>query len=328
MEFDFQNKIYFLAQIANLDIYEKLDFGRVLFLPQKEGKDLLYKIVNIFNSKSQGTYVYPESLEDIIKYPIAITEIEIRKDKGHWLQAENEQAMNRIEQTCSILRFLRYREITEGVCDYFGISGTFLSLHNPQGAWFRSDINPLPSLIPEGRQNPCVIFSQNVKSWKRDPRFRRLLSMFNEKEKNEISDRVLMSLYWLSQALKESSANIKFANLVIGIESLLLLESNCITRKLSERIAILVGKNLKPEERLEIYEKFPKYYDKRSRILHPGKVKSRITEEDIRKVGEFLVESILAILEMPEIKNFKDVINMVNRCKFSFQWNAITDKMG
>jgi len=280
-----------------------------------------------------GTYIYPESLEDIIKYPIAITEIEIRKERWHWLQVENEQALNRIEQACSILRFLRYREITEGVCDYFGISGTFLSLNNPQGAWFRSDINPLPLLLPEGRQNPCVIFSQNMGSWKRDPRFRRLLSMFNEKEKNEISRKVILSLHWLSQALKESLVNLKFLNLVIGMESLLSSVNDqtfgSINKNLSERVAVLVGKNLKPRDRLDIYKAIREYYGKRSTTLHGGKVKSQrgkakaqITEEDIRKVGEFLVESILAILEIPEIRTIKDIVDIVDKYKFSFKCNT------
>jgi len=339
MKFDLKNKAYFLAQIENLVTYQELDFGRVLFLPPKEGKDLLYKVVNTFNSKSHGGYIYPESLENIIKYPIAVTGIEIRKDIGHWhcLGAENEQALNRIEQACSILRFLLYRDVTEGICDYFGISGTFLSLNNQQGAWFRNDIDPIPSLLLEGRQNPCVIFSQYMVSWKRDQRFRRLLSMFNEKEKTEISRKVILSLHWLSRALKESSANIKFANLVIGMESLLSSRDDqtfgSINKNLSERVAVLVGKNLKPKDRLDIYEAMREYYGKRSTTLHGckvksrrGKAKSQITEEDIRKVGEFLVESILTILEIPEIKKFEDVIKMVNGCKFSFEWNAVTKK--
>jgi uncharacterized protein with NRDE domain len=135
-----------------------------------------------------------------------------------------------------------------------------------------------------------------------EPQWNLIHKLFEKPEKalNDMENKLLNGIYWLSQSTKPDTYSAKFTKICFALEAMLggepkdeELKIRGITAMLAERAAFLTGKNL--DDRLNIDRAIRNSYRIRSKIVHG--VGTSIHLDDIDKVGILARRIALTLLD-------------------------------
>lgn len=164
--------------------------------------------------------------------------------------------------------------------------------------------NPIGYLFPlrymEEPQHPAKFNSwMNHSVYKEDSMSKPLnaLSTIAQKDNNtELEKRVIRATALYSASKSSYKLEIRFLVLVSACESLLLSEKekDYIAWKLSEKTAFLICEN--GADRLRLFERMKKLYNKRSKLVHEGK--EDINYENVKELESVFYQLIVKLLEL------------------------------
>lgn len=146
--------------------------------------------------------------------------------------------------------------------------------------------------------------------------FAKIWEMVNKENPSELEKRILLSIEWVGQAIREKSPASAFLYAAIAMEILFnhsekTIVNPSILSQISESIAIIVGNNV--QGRLEIEGEAKRLYGLRSAIAHAGK--SNISEVDIHSIIMIARETICAILTRESLQGIDSVAGLHKKIK-------------
>lgn len=124
----------------------------------------------------------------------------------------------------------------------------------------------------------------------------RLSIIIQKTNPNELEKRIIRATRLFGASKSSYKLEIRFLVLVSACESLLLSEKekDYIAWKLSEKTAFLISEN--GTERLRLFERMKKLYNKRSKLVHEGK--EDINYENVKELESVFYRLIIKLLEL------------------------------
>lgn len=143
------------------------------------------------------------------------------------------------------------------------------------------------------------------------------------KQKNisEMKKKLLLAMEWTGRAKDDFSLETKFLDVEIALEVLFSYQKDGLFtagmgHRIAESIALLLGSTV--ENRIEIEKDVKKLLSKRGKIVHSGK--NNVTEEDFRKLMNYILPIILRFFNEPrlqKIKNLEELNELLKKMKYS-----------
>lgn len=128
-----------------------------------------------------------------------------------------------------------------------------------------------------------------------------LNELFSKDNKSDIDNRIIISLNIYALQTTITKIEVKFVLMISALEGLLLSDKDYIGKKLSEKVAFLIGKD--KSERISVYDKMKTFYDKRSSFTHQNiRERNKITEPDFQYLSNIFVRTVGKILELERKK--------------------------
>lgn len=183
------------------------------------------------------------------------------------------------------------------------VMGYDLDVRKTLGIIYYSD-NPVGYLFPlmymEERRHP-IKFS----GWINHPGYNEeimskplnaLLIITQKSNLTELEKRIIRAIRLYGASRSSYKLEIRFLVLISACESLLLSEKekDYIAWKLSEKTAFLIKED--GVDRLSLYERMKKLYNKRSKIVHEGNI--GITYENVKDLESIFLQLVIKMLEL------------------------------
>lgn len=136
-----------------------------------------------------------------------------------------------------------------------------------------------------------------------------LISILTKDNKNKIETAISNAIYWIGEAQNTEIKNISFFNFWTAIESLTYNPSNNkgITKAIKNSVSsILVSggyKFYKPTEYNDLRKKVDELYDKRSKIVHRGKLET-INYDDLVSISKISTQLVLELIGLTSVKGY------------------------
>lgn len=283
--------------VKNLRCSNVYDFGKVKLYPnQTTAKEDIEK-----NLDQDSVNIFSESPENVFQGADSIAGVHIKTFEGF---KAVELAYTNLEQLLGIFR---------------GFSGSKI--------WIGGE-SPAIYLVTAGfNKNTGDFFwlrqaSDSVASWECDldllhknKTFEVVEKLLREQERTKLENKIIDSLVWLGESVRESDNIHKLLKLIISLEVLLIEEEYNKKSLLGERCAFLLEKEYK--KRLEIINFVEEMYRIRNKTVHEGK-RPYIQQERIRYLSEIIMKVVSRLLLLSdEFESFKEVKEYVEWLKFS-----------
>ena len=139
-------------------------------------------------------------------------------------------------------------------------------------------------------------------------------SVLKKENRTPLENRIVNSLTWLGESVKEEDNIHKLLKMIISLENLLLEKEANKKYLLAERCAFLLSEKF--ADRMEIKELIEKAYNLRNSIVHEGKT-PYIRKRILKDLFWYIRELNIKFLMIDEFASIKDVQNFVEKCKYS-----------
>ena len=208
-----------------------------------------------------------------------------------------ELAIYRIREMVDLLRFFGVfnkrthpRESIALKGEFTGLDKWYLAISDPEGFFksyhldFTYSYSLDTSLIKDFNKRGFQNFSNILE---KDP-----------DDRSELENKLLLSIKWVSEAIRETSDFTRFLKICIGLESLLCSKGDMpYGSTMGERLAYLIETN--KEKRKWIYSKSKKIYSFRSNIAHEGL--SSMDEDQIETMHYALAYLVNVIVRINDL---------------------------
>lgn len=137
------------------------------------------------------------------------------------------------------------------------------------------------------------------------------ISILTKDNKNEIETAISNAIYWIGEAQNIEIKNISFFNFWTAIESLTYNPpgNKGITKAIKNSVsAILISggyKFYKPDEYKNLRKKVEELYDKRSKIVHRGKLEN-IDNDDLVSICKISTRLVLELIGLSAVKGYSN----------------------
>lgn len=142
----------------------------------------------------------------------------------------------------------------------------------------------------------------------------KIKSVLKKANRTSIESKIVNSLTWLGESVKEKDNAHKLLKMIIALESLLLGKEANKKYLLAERCAFLLSEKF--ANRIKIKELIEKVYNLRNSIVHEGKrpnIRKEVSDDLFAIIRELNIKFLMA----DEFASIKDVHNFVEKCKYS-----------
>lgn len=299
-----------LVPITNLEIQTRfLDVGNVRF--SKFAKITEKRIVNITKGKVEQLF----SADILPKYKnttvaaITVSAVDPTRAK--------ELALIAINHALSVLRFYRLNPHFRNVPIDRNNIDTRGRLHKGQEVVLCLRNPPqfdyaLPFLDKIGFMFPFIIDAKSRNAIRRDG-FRFLSNVLakNDNIKTDFERRVMSAVHFCSLSTCDRSATNSFVNSMISLEALLIKGREAKSVNVAERVALIVGKDLKQKKWL--YDQMVNLYIIRSEIVHEGK--NDLAPSDMKLLQTINYVTIVNLLKIFKEEDFGSISDVIEWCK-------------
>lgn len=141
----------------------------------------------------------------------------------------------------------------------------------------------------------------------------RIERVLKKGNKTPMESKIINSLTWLGESVKEKDDVHKLLKMIIGLECLLLENEANKKYLLAERCAFLLGNRF--EDRIKIKELIVEVYRLRNYIIHEGK-RPNIRKKVLKGLFTLIRELNVKFLLSDEFKSMKDVREFVEQVKY------------
>lgn len=133
-------------------------------------------------------------------------------------------------------------------------------------------------------------------------------TIYINRTKHNKFNKLIFSMNWLGNSIKETDYGSAFLEVVIGLECIAEKQSKglvspSINYQISNFVAMILGENI--EDRKLLITKMKKIYEKRSQIVHDGQ--SNVTYEDYVEVFDLVRNLITRLIYDVNFKNISDL---------------------
>lgn len=292
--------IVFFIRIFNLKCSKIYDFGNIKLYPNE-----LVVIAEMSKNYSLENY-QKESLSKIFTETEKIYSIaEVRVTAAEEIKAK-EKAFYNLDQLLNIFRvFSGERQIwiegyaipTDQWCISYNITKKSLArMYEASGINFLIRPFDLDELY---KLNPQLMY--------------KIESVLKKEDQTQLECKIVNSLVWLGESVKEKDDTHKLLKMVISLEGLLLEKEGCKKYLLAERCALLLSKIF--DDKMKVKELIEEVYKLRNDIVHEGKrpfIRKHIFGDMLWIITELNIEFLMS----NEFECIKDVQNFVELCKY------------
>lgn len=148
----------------------------------------------------------------------------------------------------------------------------------------------------------------------------RIESVLKKKSRTSIESKIVNSLTWLGESVKEKDDVHKLLKMIIALECLLLEKEANKKYLLADRCAFLLSNTF--ENRIKIKELVEDVYELRNDVVHEGK-RLNIRKKVLKGLFMLISELNIKFLLSDEFKSMKAVQKFVERCKYGSEIEKI-----
>ncbi len=152
------------------------------------------------------------------------------------------------------------------------------------------------------------------KLYRLNPRLmNKIESVLKKENRTSIESKIVNSLTWLGESVKEKDDVHKLLKMIIALECLLLEKEANKKYLLAERCAFLLSNRF--EDRIKIKELIEDVYELRNDIVHEGKrlnIRKKVSKDLFTLIRELNIKFLMS----DEFKSMNDVQEFVEGCKY------------
>lgn len=138
-------------------------------------------------------------------------------------------------------------------------------------------------------------------------------SVLKNENRTSIESKIVNSLTWLGESVKEKDDVHRLLKMIIALECLLLEKEANKKYLLAERCAFLLSNRF--EDRIKIKKRIEDVYELRNDIVHEGKrlnIRKKVSKDLFTLISEVNIKFLMS----DEFKSMKDVQEFVEWCKY------------
>lgn len=148
----------------------------------------------------------------------------------------------------------------------------------------------------------------------------RIESVLKKENRTSMESRIVNSLTWLGESVKEKDDAHKLLKMIIALECLLLEKEANKKYLLAERCAFLLSNRF--EDIIKIKELIEDVYELRNDVVHEGKrlnIRKKVLKDLFMRIRKLNIKFLMS----NEFKSMKDVQEFVERCKYGSEKEKI-----
>lgn len=298
----------FFTHVINLKSSKTYDFGNVKIYPNESISKNCFLTDHEKHSISEGFKKFEVGARVSRRYSIAEVHISAtEKNKA------DEKAFHNLDQFLNILRVFCAAQIwIEGDTiperrSYFSYNKstrTFTETHQHLDAELRIRSFDLDELY---ELNPKLM--------------NKIENILKKGNRNQLENKIVNSLIWLGESVKEIDDTHKLLKMVISLEVLLLEKEAKKRSLLAERsVFLLGGKNF--DDGIKIKKSIDEVYKVRSEIVHEG-TRPNIRKGVLDNLFAIISDLNIKILMTDEFESMEDIGKFVERCKYGSEIETI-----
>ena len=303
--------------IVNLTVkVPQLEIGRVLFTNPKSTAfaDIIQRFILIMNDVSTPTEV-KQYIKNYLTQRFQTDTISIVKVESMDRINAERISSDEIEHALNVMRFYSFSEYGYqrfGDRMHFGRGGYTFRSQNVKLCTKEDQVNF--NVENTGYLMTYQIDENKIASMN-DHNLLKVSEILTKPDRTEFENLLLNSIDFFGSGINEIAPKNTFTKFIMSLE-VLLLKDREKKGLLSERVALIMGQNLKCRQ--EFFDITQQMYKIRSEIVHGGS--QMVTSKDVNYIGSLVFNVIIRLIPLADsISNKGSLISILNKMKFGIR---------